>query len=83
MSIRIRVDSMRAAEEFSEICKGFPNGLSLRSGQYRIDPKSTLGLLALMYSAKNEMYLDTGDLEDRQMPRFLQAIDAYTVKEGE
>ena len=53
----------------------------LRSEKYHIDPKSTLGILAMMYSARDHMFLDTGSLEESDLPRFLQAIDGYIVKE--
>ena len=29
------------------------------------------------------MYLDTGDLGDRELPKFLKAVDSYIVKDEE
>ena len=72
---------MKAAEHLSSICKDYSSELFLRSDKFCIDPKSTLGILAMMYSARDQMYLDTGDLDDREIPKFLKAIDAYVVKE--
>ena len=80
MNIHIRVDSMKAAEQLSSICKEFSNELFLRSEKFCIDPKSTLGILAMMYSARDEMYLDTGDLGDRELPVLLKSLDAFLVK---
>lgn len=81
MKIHVHVDSMKAAEQLSSICKEFPRELFLRSEKFCIDPKSTLGILAMMYSARDAMYMDTGDMGDEETARFLKAIDAYLVKE--
>lgn len=83
MTIHIHVDSMKEAEHLSSICKDYPNELFLRSEKFCIDPKSTLGILAMMYSARDEMYLDTGDLEDKQLPKFLEAIQGYLAEDKE
>lgn len=80
MTIHVHVDSMKAAEHLSSICKEFENELLLRSEKFCIDPKSTLGILAMMYSARNSMYLDTNDMEDDQIPHLIQAIDSFIVK---
>ena len=82
MTIRIHVESMKAAEQLSYICKGVPNEMFLRSEQFCIDPKSTLGILAMMYSARGFMTLDTGALAGEELSRFLQDIDEYIVKEN-
>lgn len=83
MTIHIRVDSMKAAEQLSNICKEYPNELFLRSEKFCVDPKSTLGILAMMYSARDGMYLDTGDLEDQQMSEFIERLGSYIVKPEE
>ncbi len=83
MIIHIHVNSMKDAEHLSSICKDYPNELFLRSEKFCIDPKSTLGILAMMYSARDTMYLDTGDLGDRELPKFLKAVDSYIVKDEE
>ncbi len=79
MKIHIHVDSMKAAEKLSSICKEFGNDIFLRSEKFRIDPKSTLGILAMMYSARNSMYLDISELDENLYPKFLTAIDSYIV----
>lgn len=81
MTIHVHVDSMKAAEHLSSICKDYSNELFLRSEKFCIDPKSTLGILAMMYSARDTMFLDTGDLDDREIPKFLHDIDSYIVKD--
>ena len=81
MIIHIHVDSMKAAERLSNICKEYDNEFFLRSEKFCIDPKSTLGIMAMMYSVRNRMFLDTGDMEDREVPHFLEVIDGYLVKE--
>lgn len=80
MTIHVHVDSMKAAEQLSCICKEFENELLLRSEKFCIDPKSTLGILAMMYSARNSMYLDTNDMEDHQIPKLVEALEAFIVK---
>jgi len=82
MNIHVHVDSMKAAEQLSAICKDYSAELYLRSDKFCIDPKSTLGILAMMYSARNTMYLDTNDMEDEQIPHLIQAIDSFIVKPG-
>lgn len=81
MTIHVHVDSMKAAEQLSSICKDYSNELFLRSEKFCIDPKSTLGILAMMYSARNSMYLDTGDLSDKEIPRFLRDIHDFIAEE--
>ena len=76
MTIHIHVDSMKSAEHLSSICKDYSNELYLRSEKFCIDPKSTLGILAMMYSARDTMYLDTGDLDDKDLPKFLKELES-------
>ena len=83
MNIHIHVDSMKAAEKLSRICKESGHDIALRSGKFHIDPKSTLGILAMMYSARDQMYLDTGSLNESDLSSFLEAIDSYIVKEDQ
>ena len=83
MTIHVHVDTMKAAETLSAICKNFHGEMTLRSEKYCIDPESTLGILAMMYSARDQMYLDTGNMDETELPEFLTAIDSYIVKEGE
>ena len=81
MQIHIRVDSMKAAEALSAICKEYPCEMLLRSDRFCIDPKSLLGVLAMMYSARDSMFLDTNDMEEDAVPRFLAAIEPYRMSD--
>ena len=81
MNIHIHVDSMKAAEHLCSICRDYPGTLSLRSEKYLVDPKSPLGILAMMYSSRDQMYLDTGDEEESCLSGFLKAISAYMVQD--
>ncbi len=83
MIIHIHVDSMKAAERLSNICKEYDNDFFLRSEKFCIDPKSTLGIMAMMYSVRNRMFLDTGALSEADLAEFLRKIDGYLVKEEE
>ncbi len=80
MKIHIHIDSMKAAEQFSGICKDFTEEVLLRSEKFCVDPKSTLGILAMMYSARDTMYIDTNDMEDERIPDFADAIKAFVKK---
>ncbi|MBR5111093.1 MAG: hypothetical protein IK099_13020 [Clostridia bacterium] len=83
MIIHIHVDSMNAAERLSNICKQYDNQFYLRSEKFCIDPKSTLGIMAMMYSVRNRMFLDTGALNEADLSKFIKDIDGYLVKEEE
>ena len=83
MNVHIHVDSMKEAEHLSAICKEYPYELYLRSEKFCIDPKSTLGIMAMMYSVRNRMFLDTGALSEENLEKFLHEIDGYLVKEEE
>ena len=62
MLIKIHVDSMKDAERLSAICREHSEEILLRADHFCVDPKSTLGVLAIMYSARDSMQLDTGDM---------------------
>ncbi|MBR3905486.1 MAG: hypothetical protein IKJ51_07275 [Clostridia bacterium] len=81
MKMHIHVDSMKAAEQLSAICKDFSEEILLRSEKFCVDPKSTLGVLAMMYSARDTMFLDTNEMEDERIPKFVKAISAFLVQE--
>jgi len=81
MKMHIHVDSMKAAEQLSAICKDFTEEILLRSEKFCVDPKSTLGVLAMMYSARDTMFLDTNEMEDERIPKFVKAISAFLVQE--
>ncbi len=83
MTIHVTVGSMKEAERLSDILKDYPNEMALRADRFCVDPKSTLGILAMMYSARDKMYLDTGDIEDSEMATFLKKIDSFIVEEDE
>ncbi len=79
MLIPIRVDSMKAAEALSNVCKQFPQEIFLRSHVYCIDPKSTLGILAMMYSARDGMTLDTADMPDADAEKLRAALQDFVI----
>ena len=79
MNIHIHVDSMKAAEQLSFICKEFPGEIFLRSEKFCIDPKSTLGILAMMYSAKDGMTLDTADMPDADAEKLRAALQDFVI----
>ena len=82
MKIRIRADSMQDAEALSAICGKFKGEILLKAGKYCVDAKSSLGFLALMYSAKDLLYLDASALDEVDRDRLAKAVREYAV-EGE
>lgn len=80
MNIRIKVATMKDAEHLSTICKNFPHEFYLRGDKFCVDPKSTLGVLAMMYSARDNMYIDTGDMDDCVLEDFVKALNGFVVK---
>lgn len=82
MLIRIHVDGMKEAEHLSGICKDFDSEIMLRgAGKFCVDPKSTLGIFAIMYSARDSMVIDTGDMSDEEIPSFIERIADYVKEE--
>ncbi len=81
MTIHIHVDTMKDAERLSHICKEYENEVYLKSDKFCVDPKSTLGILAMMYSARDNMYLDTGDMGDTVLPKFVEALHDFIKKD--
>ena len=81
MNIHIHVDTMKEAERLSHICKEYENEVYLKSDKFCVDPKSTLGILAMMYSARDNMYLDTGDMGDTVLPKFVEALHDFIKKD--
>ena len=79
MNVHIHVDSMKEAEHLSAICKEYPYELYLRSEKFCIDPKSTLGILAMMYSARDGMTLDTADMPDADAEKLRAALQDFVI----
>jgi hypothetical protein len=84
MFINIKVENMREAEQLSYICNQFPYEMYLRANKYCADPKSTLGVLAMMYNDKANLIMDTGDMPDNIMKEFSAKLAPFaTVEETE
>ena len=82
MKIRIKADSMQDAEALSAACAKFRGEILLKAGKYCVDAKSSLGFLALMYSAKDLMYLDPAGLSEGVCEKLVKAIGEYVIEEG-
>lgn len=81
MIISVHIDNMKDAERFSAALRNYPADITLKADQYCVDPKSILGVLAIMYSAHNNMLLDTGSTAEADLPRLMVDIGAYIRKE--
>ncbi|MBO2518014.1 MAG: hypothetical protein CW338_12225 [Clostridiales bacterium] len=78
MLINIEVKTMKDAERLSQICKDYEAELLLRGkDKFCVDPKSTLGIFAIMYSAKDSMMMDTADMDDSELPGFIKRIEDF------
>lgn len=80
MNIEINVLGLKNAEKFSNICQNYPTPLYLRSGQFCVDPKSMLGVLAIFYSATDPVFVDTGSMDEETLQKFVKDINQYTKK---
>ena len=83
MTIHVRIDNMKDAERLSVICRTFPQEIYLRSDKLCTDPKSTLGILAMMYSARDNIYMDTGDMGEEDLNRLMKEIADYIAADPE
>ena len=81
MKIRVRADTMQDAEALSAICGKFKGEILLKAGKYCVDAKSSLGFLALMYSAKDQLCLDASALSETDRDRLMKAIRKYIVED--
>lgn len=80
MLIPIDVSVLPNAEKFSSICCKYSDEFYLRSGQYCINPRSMLGVLAIFYSTKSDVAIDTGDMDDETIEKFKADIADYIRK---
>ncbi len=80
MNIEINTLGLKNAEKFSAICQDYPSQIYLRSGQFCVDPKSMLGVLAIFYSASDPVVLDTNDMDEETTQKFLKDIGQYIKK---
>ncbi|MBQ8081143.1 MAG: hypothetical protein IJ240_04505 [Clostridia bacterium] len=78
MKIQIIVKNMKEAERLSNICKDYPYDMALYGkDEFAIDPKSELGILALMVPNQKIMTLDTLEMKDTVLPGFLERLDRF------
>lgn len=80
MNIEINTLGLKNAEKFSSICQDYPFQIYLRSGQFCVDPKSMLGVLAIFYSASDPVVLDTNDMDEETTQKFVKDIGQYIKK---
>ena len=64
----------------SNIVRRYPAEITLKADKFCVDPKSALGVLAILYSARDNMMLDTGDMDDGEIPQLVRDIKDY-IKE--
>ena len=81
MTLHVRIDTMKDAERLSHILRTYRDEIYLRSDKLCVDPKSVLGILALMYSARGAMVLDTGDMPDETVAHLILDLNEYLTPE--
>ena len=81
MTLHVRIDTMKDAERLSHICRTYPDEIYLRSDKLCVDPKSVLGILALMYSARDRMVIDTCAMTDETVAHLILDLNEYLVPE--
>jgi len=78
MKIKIKKSiGLKEAEKLSNILNNFAGDINLKSGEYCIDGKSMMGILAVMYCAKEDIYLDAVELDDADMAALCEKITDY------
>lgn len=78
MQIKIKKNiGLKEAEKLSNALNKFPGDINLKSGEYCIDGKSMMGILAVMYCAKQDIFLDAVELDDDEMKKLCDAIAEY------
>ncbi len=81
MLIKIKKDiGLKEAEKFSNILNKFPGDINLKSGTYCIDGKSMMGVLAVSYCAKEDIFLEAVELDDMEMNELCKAIVDYIAE---
>ena len=80
MKIEINIQGLQNSEKFSASCQNYPGQLYLRSGQFCVDPKSMLGVLAIFYSASDPVFVDTNDMDEETVQKFLKDINQFLKK---
>ena len=48
MLINVKINSMKDAEHFSNIVRRYPAEITLKADQFCVDPKSAMGVLAIL-----------------------------------
>lgn len=77
MILSVHIDNMKEAEQFSAVLRNYAGDITLKADQYCVDPRSILGVLAIMYSAHNNMVLDTGDTPEGDLIRLQADVAPY------
>lgn len=80
MKIEINIQGLQNSEKFSAICQNYPGQFYLRSGQFCVDPKSMLGVLAIFYSASDPVFVDTNDMDEETVQKFIKEINQFLKK---
>lgn len=79
-SVKVKLNGIKSAEEFSNICKMYDEDISYIIGRYTIDAKSILGLLSTTLGKVAEVKIQTKDLKIKDL--FFDSINSWIVEEN-
>lgn len=73
--MRIRLNSIEAAKDFCLLASDCPFDIDLRSGHYRVNAKSILGIFSLDLTSPVDVIISNASKEEETA--FISAIENY------
>jgi phosphocarrier protein HPr len=77
--VKVKVNSIESAKEFSRICERFEEDIDYIVGRYTIDAKSILGILSTTLGKIAEVKICSKDLKTIEL--FFNSINSWIVEE--
>lgn len=78
--VKVKVNSIESAKEFSRICERFEEDIDYIVGRYTIDAKSILGILSTTLGKIAEVKICSKDLKTVEL--FFNLINSWIVEEN-
>lgn len=76
--VKVKVNSIESAKEFSRICERFAEDIDYMVGRYTIDAKSILGILSTTLGKIAEVKICSKDL--KMVELFFNSINSWIVE---
>ena len=77
--VKVKVNSIESAKEFSRICERFEEDIDYIVGRYTIDAKSILGILSTTLGKIAEVKICSKDFKTIEL--FFNSINSWIVEE--